>query len=126
MVKKFLPGELGWLYSSVCSGVGKAFTKLPLSLLPLPPSLPPSPPFPSLPPSLPPFIAGDDGSASTSTRESSASPTPSSGAVSLGQEEEGGATAADGPSKAMESKCRELLGLVDELKWYHEQVNVTA
>lgn len=70
----------------------------------------------------------DDGSASTSTRDSS-SPTPSAGATSLGHDEEGGgATAAVGDciSKAGEKQCRDLLGLVDELKWYHEQCSATA
>ena len=63
----------------------------------------------------------DDGSGS-STRGSSSSPTPSSGATSLGHDDEvGGASAAAGEGGVGDKQCRDLLGLVDELKWYHEQ-----
>ena len=73
------------------------------------------------------WVAVDDGSASTSTRDSSSSPTPSSGATSLAHEEEGGATGGtEGVSKASEKQCQDLLGLVDELKWYHEQCSPTT
>ena len=75
----------------------------------------------------------EDGSTSSSTRGSSSSPTPSSGATSLNHDEEGGgasvaaaAAAGDSTSKAAEKQCRELMGLVDELKWYHEQCTATA
>ena len=76
-------------------------------------------------------VCVDDGSASSSTRDSSSSPTPSSGTTSLGHDEEGGmavaaAAVADDVGKASEKQCHDLLALVDELKWYHEQCSSTA
>lgn len=81
-------------------------------------------------PLLLPLVCTDDGSGSISTRDSSSSPTPSSGATSLGHDEEGGGATASGGgdcvSKVDEKQCRDLLGLVDELKWYHEQCSSTT
>lgn len=75
----------------------------------------------------PPTTAGDDGSASISTRDDgSISPTSlaSTGATSLNQQDEDGAS-SEGAAKTdamMEASCRELLSLVEELTWHHAQI----
>ena len=76
---------------------------------------------------------GDD--ASVSTREESMSPTSFSsvGATSLQHEGEHGDSSTGGSATASaatgqsvyESSCRQLLSVVDELAWYHSQIQVT-
>ena len=65
---------------------------------------------------------------SSSTREGSVSPTSltSSGATSLQQEDQdgvGGASSASSSTEqsSMESNCKQLLGVVEELAYYHSQ-----
>ena len=72
------------------------------------------------------YLAGDD--ISSSTREGSISPTSltSSGATSLQQDDQDGGGGASSASSAeqssMESSCKQLLGVVEELAYYHSQI----
>ena len=72
------------------------------------------------------LTAGDD--VSSSTRDGSVSPTSmtSSGATSLQQDDQdagvGGASSGSSDQSSMESSCKQLLGVIDELAECHSQV----